>query len=497
MEGKITDYLETLPSENEGEPSEKDMAEFIKFAKAEGKKALSSFKDVLVVNHFDSDGLSSGAIVAIALKEKKIPFKILTVKKMNEKVMAEVKKDPAKNAIFVDIGTGFLKQLNELARSGKRILQIDHHPPEEISHKADSLDIINCHRFNIDGSFYLCSSSGAYFTFASSVSPKSTKRMAQLGIVGAVGDIQDVRGFRGLNRIMLEDAKKLKIVEVRRDLRLFGRVSRSLVNFLNFSSEPFLPGLTGNAKNCALFLRKNQIPLYKEENSAKKWLRYYDLHKDDRIKLIGAILNYCYEKGISEDTIKSTIGDVYLFPSENHSTELYDAYEFSSMLNACGRTGNSDAGIRLGLGEEGGYEEAHLLLQKHRMEISKAIMHARRYAEDMGAFYLLDGRGEISDSIIGTVAGSFFNSGSIERNKPIIALSIDENNDIKASARGWKGLIEKGLNLGKVMAQASEEAGGFGGGHSIAAGASFPNSDPALKKFLLKFKKEVKQALGN
>ncbi|MFH1750566.1 MAG: DHH family phosphoesterase [Candidatus Micrarchaeota archaeon] len=479
-----------------GGVSPSDALAFMEFAGREGKRTLDTFKDVLVVNHFDSDGLSSGAIVALALKARGIPFRIMTIKKMSKEVLDQVQSDSSKCVIFSDAGTGFLNQINGIAKSGKSILQIDHHLPEEIDKKSDALSIINPHFFNIDGSFHLCSASGAYFTFSKSAPIEAAKRMAQLGIVGAVGDVQDLRGLTGLNHLMLEEAKKLRVVDASSDLRLFGRVSRGLVSFLAFCSEPFLPGLTGNSKACALFLKKNGIPLFREENGMRKWLRYYDLPRAERIKLIGALMYFCYEKRITEDVIKSMLGEVYLFPHERRETELYDAYEFSSLLNACGRSGKPDVGIRLCMNEPGAYEEAHALLAQHRMGIAKSIAIAKKNTEDLGAFYFLDARGEIPDSIIGTVAGSYFNSGLIERGKPIIALSIDETGQVKGSSRAWRGLIDKGLDLGALMSVASKEAGGFGGGHSIAAGASFPNTDEALKKFLLSAKKTIKQQIG-
>ncbi|MFH1257546.1 MAG: DHH family phosphoesterase [Candidatus Micrarchaeota archaeon] len=508
MGRKLIDYLEDAHEELEGEsgakkeplaaegPPQQDIDAFVSFAKLQGKRVLDTFKEALIVNHFDCDGITSGSITALALKSRNIPFKMLTVKKMDDSVINAARDDSSNYVIFVDIGTGFLNQLNGLAKQGKSIVQIDHHSPEKIDSKSDGLILVNCHNFNIDGAFYACSSSTAYFTFAENTVVEQAKKMAELGIVGAVGDVQDSYGLRGPNRLMLEEAKKIKVVTVLRDLKLFGRVSRTLVNFLNYSSEPFLPSLTGNPKNCALFLKRNHVPLFREEDGKRIWLRYYDLSKEERLHLIGSLINFCIEKRISEDAIKWMIGDVYLFPHENSQTELYDAYEFSSMLNACGRSGKPDAGVRLCMAEPEAYEEARALLQQHRIEISKGIAFARKYAEDMGAFYLLDGRKAISDSVIGTVAGSYFNSGSIPREKPILALSIDENSNIKASGRGWKGLIEKGLDLGKIMNVSSKEAGGFGGGHSVAAGASFPNTDEALRKFLLRAKKEIRQQLG-
>jgi RecJ-like exonuclease len=44
----------------------------------------------------------------------------------------------------------------------------------------------------------------------------------------------------------------------------------------------------------------------------------------------------------------------------------------------------------------------------------------------------------------------------------------------KFSARTTDAVVEKGVNLGAVLREASEKFGGKGGGHNIAAGAQVP-----------------------
>ena len=474
--------------------SSASISDFMKFSSSVGKE-ISSFSNVLLVGHFDADGISSTAIIALFLKQKNIPFRVLTAKKTDSEILERIEKDSASEIILSDLGAGFLQKISEMKK--RSIVVLDHHPPEKISN--NNVSLVNPHVFGLDGAVSACSASVAFSTLFRHVPISTAKRMAELSIVGAVGDMQDKSGgFIGVNSEILSLAKKMNVVEVRKDLRIFGRVSRTLVNFLSFCSEPFLPELTGNSKACALFLKKNNIH-FLSKSGERSYLHYYDLSEEEKRKFAGALIAYCIEKKVKEQYIRAMVGDVYLFPSEQKNTELFDAYEFSTVLNACGRTGHPDVGIKLCIseGEERPVADAHRLLIEHRRAISEGIYFARSNVEDFGSFYFLDGRDAISDSIIGTIAGSFFNSGIVERDKPIIAFSIDEKNNIKVSSRACRELIEKGLNLGEVMQVSSSVAGGNGGGHNIAAGGSIsPPAKESESAFLLKCAETIRRQLG-
>ena len=56
---------------------------------------------------------------------------------------------------------------------------------------------------------------------------------------------------------------------------------------------------------------------------------------------------------------------------------------------------------------------------------------------------------------------------------PAFAMADD---GVKVSARADKSLGERGLDLSRIMSEASEKVGGYGGGHNVAAGATIPPS---------------------
>jgi RecJ-like exonuclease len=111
---------------------------------------------------------------------------------------------------------------------------------------------------------------------------------------------------------------------------------------------------------------------------------------------------------------------------------------------------------------------------------------------DWGSFLFLDGRGIIDDGLIGVIAGMLYPSG---RQKPIVAIALDSDGQIKVSTRGTKKLVLSGLNLGLALRDACAFVGGIGGGHAIAAGATLPQGK--LNEFLKKFSEIIQAQLGD
>ncbi|HID73380.1 TPA: DHH family phosphoesterase, partial [Candidatus Micrarchaeota archaeon] len=160
--------------------------------------------------------------------------------------------------------------------------------------------------------------------------------------------------------------------------------------------------------------------------------------------------------------------------------ETYEANEFSTVLNACGRHGRVDVGLRVCMGDESAYAEGRALLQQHRRMLKQGIEFALGKVQDLGRFYFLDGRGVVDEGIIGIVCGMVLRQSWT---KPMIGISLGENDTVKVSGRAPRPLVEAGMNLGEMMKTAASEVGGIGGGHRIAAGASIPKD--SVNEFLL------------
>ena len=426
---------------------------------AEAFASASAMQDPLIVHHYDCDGIASGSVVASWFRSAGKPCRMKTVRKVDEELVSSLQSE--KRIIFVDLGSGS-PAIEELKGE---VVVVDHHQPKCRSHLQ-----ANPHLFGFDGGSELSASGCAYFVF---------KTSADLGIVGAVGDIQ--YPLRSLNRLMLDEAVSQGLVAVSTDLHLFGRNSRPLVQLLTYADDPYLPGLTGNEEACARLLSDLGIPL----RGGEKWRTYSVLSKSEKTSLVSSLAELLAAR-ISPEAAGKLTGEVYTLLSRPQGTELSDASEFSTLLNACGRNSRPELGVAVCLGNPGAYEEALKLLAEHRRNLRAGISFALQHVQDLGKFLLIDGRGAIADSIIGVVAGMLYPGG---RSKPVLALSLEESGNIKLSTRGTRKLVENGLNLGQILSEACAAVGGVGGGHNIAAGATIPAGK--LDEFLQEFAKRL------
>ncbi|MDD5317986.1 MAG: DHH family phosphoesterase [Candidatus ainarchaeum sp.] len=431
----------------------------------EAREAAEAMESPLVACHYDADGLSGGALVVKAFAGIGVRARSMALRKLSSDEIGLLEREGGDEIVFVDLGGGASKAIDaRLLPGGRKIVIIDHH--QTPGGKALQA---NPHLFGFDGGSELSSSGCGYFVFRK-------PELVELGVVGAVGDMQFP--LSGLNRTMLSEGEKAGRVAVETDLSLFGRVSRPLVWFLQYCTEPFLPGLTGKRHACALFFEELGIPL---RDARGEWRKYFQLSREEKVKVVSGLAAYLYSKDVDDETVRSLVGEVYSFPMQEQGTELSDAKEFSTVLNACGRHRKPEIGIGVCLGDEGAKREAKELLLLHRRQLREAVEFAGNAVEDFGAYYFLDGRGKIDDGLIGVVAGMLY-GGAIRRDKPVIALSLNEEGKVKASARSTKKLVEEGINLGTVMARASEGIG-VGGGHNVAAGA---NLEGDLNLFLVR-----------
>ncbi|MFA5108893.1 MAG: DHH family phosphoesterase, partial [Candidatus Micrarchaeia archaeon] len=309
--------------------------------------------------------------------------------------------------------------------------------------------------------------------------------LPEVAIVGAVGDMQ--YPMRGANKILLDKFVKNGWVDASIDLRFYGRMSRPLPQLLAYADDPFLPSLGGSEERCTQFLENLGLG-----TKGTAWRTYAQLDGGEKKKLIGALATHMAESVGGKYDAQNLVGETYLFPRFKHIEELYDAGEFSTLLNACGRHDQPQIGMDVCLQRPGAIEKGRALLSAHKRALREGVEYAYKNTKDWGPFLLLDGRGAIDDGIIGVVAGMVFPGG---RKKPIIALALDLKGDIKISARGTKKLVASGLNLGLALKKACTQVGGQGGGHQIAAGATVPVQK--IDEFLKIFSKIIDEQVQN
>ncbi len=431
--------------------------EFLERCK-EARRVALSFRDPLIVSHYDADGITSGAITSSAFIKQNKKHRSFPTKKLDDPVIEQIQHE--NEIILVDLGGGN-RRVNEL----KDVVIIDHHQTEGIE-KLQANPLL----FGIDGGTELSASAACSLVF---------NHHFDLGVTGAVGDMQ--YPLHGMNRFVLHKGEELGEIDAKTELTLYGRYSRPLVDFLAYSDEPFIPSLAYNPENCEKFLFDCGVKPKKGET----WRKYSDLSFQEKRKLVSAVSNLLVDKGM-QWAASSLVGETYLLKKRVSQPSTYDAAEFSTVLNACGRHSKPEVGISLCIMEPGSYEKALGLLRQHKLAIRSGVSFAKNNINDFGPFFFIDARGVVEDSIIGIVCGMV--SGG--KKKPIIGAASSESG-IKISSRGTKSLVDSGLNLGKALSNAAEKAGGIGGGHRIAAGANIPEG--SLNEFLVLFSEALRQ----
>ncbi len=179
---------------------------------------------------------------------------------------------------------------------------------------------------------------------------------------------------------------------------------------------------------------------------------------------------------------------------EDEGTELRDASEYSTLLNATARYGHSDVGLGVCMGDRSAsLEEARVLLKEHRQNLVNGLNLVKEEGiTPLNHLQYFDAGDRILDTIVGIVAGMSFQMA--DRSKPILAFARDGSGNLKVSARGTQDLVQSGLNLAEALSEAAAQVNGIGGGHNVAAGATIPVE--AKEEFLDLMDSAVGRQLG-
>ncbi len=460
------------------------MGDFVGFSARAGSVAsfLLEKDGFCVVHHHDADGISAGAIIAVALERAGKRFSCISLKQLYAHLVPKIKESGEENFVFVDFGSG---QFGLIKENFGSFCVIDHHHPSGAS--GDSLHL-NPEFFGFSGGDEL-SGSGAAFLVAVRMSPGNVD-LAGLAVVGAVGDMLDQkhRGLVGLSEKIVSMGVEAGVLMAEDGLRLYGRISRPLAQFLVYSTAPVFPGITASRENAVRFLEQAGIRL----KEGGEWRSYSMLSQEEKKVLSTALVMHLSSHGEPEWKAREMFGKNYTLLAEPLSSPTRDAKEFATMLNACGRHGDPETGLAVCMGDRGeGFRRAMLLLERHRRELVEGLEFVKQSGLREGEkFFWFDAGEKISENIVGIVAGMLYGSLLLNSKKPIIAFAKNPDSTVKVSSRANYELVRNGLHLGRALKKVCAELGGIasGGGHSVAAGCMI---EEAQKERFLSLLEEV------
>ncbi len=454
---------------------------------------LQAAESVLLASHIDADGLTSAAVASTALARAGIPHDVVFKKQLDDAEIASIAAREFDTVLFTDFGSGQLDAIAAHQAAGDFTPVIaDHHQPADAGTEYHLNPLLE----GLDGASEL-SGAGAAYVLARALESEDVdnRDLAALAVVGAVGDMQAVGGeLVGANGEIVAEGVEAGVLDEATDLALYGRQTRPLPKLLEYASEVEIPGISNDEAGAIAFLDDLDVDVRVEAaadggatgaaerggspvgQDGRTWRRWVDLSDDERRTVASALVRRAIERGVPADAVDGLVGTTYTLSEEVPGTELRDASEFSTLLNATARYERADVGLAVCLGNrDGALDRAQHLLRNHRRNLSNGL----DWVQDEGVqrtdhLQWFDAGDAIRETIVGIVAGMALGVEGVDASRPILAFAAKNDEQTKVSARGTGRLVGKGLDLSAVMGEASAAVGGEGGGHDVAAGATIP-----------------------
>jgi RecJ-like exonuclease len=400
-------------------------------------------KPIRIITHYDTDGITSAAILAKTFRRMDLKFSLRIVKGLDPIVLKEeLAKNENETLFFSDLASGSLDYFKDLKNT---IFVIDHH---EINKEGlnEKIKILNPHLF---GEEELCAAALCYL-FAKSLSEKN-KELSKLALIGMVGDRHETLS-KNYHQI-LSDCPELNI---KKGLLIFS-ATRPIKRALEYSTSLYIPGVTGSSLGTFELLRELSI---QPERTLE------ELNPEEMSRLITSVLL----KRTGQKDSDNILGNIYILKFHNRKE---DVRELSVLINACSRLGYQDIAFLFCMEYPSSYSQAQDIYIKYRREIVSALKNADALEKIKGqGFVILNAKDSIKDTIIGTITSILSSSPIYEEGTILIGMAYHENK-IKVSAR----IVGKGRNLKELLQTSVSQIKAEVGGHNQAAGCLIDRQD--------------------
>ncbi len=409
---------------------------------------FSKDKPIRIISHYDTDGITSAAILAKTFKRLDKKFTIQIVKGLEENTITEeLKRQPKEVIIFSDLASGSLNYFQNLTEP---IFILDHHEIDK-SKLNDKIKIVNHHLLDSPKNNET-TGAGICYLFSKAISQKN-QDLSSLAIIGMIGD----RHETNISKINQQIVKDTHDLEIKKGLVLYP-ATRPLRRALEWSTSPYIPGVTGNGLGAMEILRETGIQYDKS---------LLDLSEDEMSKLVTAVMI----RRAKHNKVEDILGNLYILKFFNTKE---DVREISTLINACSRLGYSDVAISYCLENEKAKKQALNIYTKYKQELVSGLKIAEKMGKIKGrGFVILNAKNQIKDTIIGTLCSMLSSSPTYTEGTILIGMAYNEDK-IKISARI---VGHEGRNLREVLEKTVITFKGKNpetiteiGGHHFAAG---------------------------
>jgi hypothetical protein len=178
-------------------------AEFLSAMERAIARMREASSEVTIVHHNDADGLSSAAVLQVALSRANFAVQRIPLERVHPPILERIHDQSPGTIIYVDLGGKAAPVISQANRGRRFTIILDHHHPEE----STDPEVVNLTTefFGLSGEMDIAATTAVYL-FARALDDRN-RDLAYLGVIAAVGDYHD-RGGRlvGENRQVLLDA---------------------------------------------------------------------------------------------------------------------------------------------------------------------------------------------------------------------------------------------------------------------------------------------------
>lgn len=407
-----------------------------------------------VFSHYDADGVAAASILAVMLQRLGKEFQVSTLPVLNDVTFAALEADVSKCILMSDMGASYIPRLEAL---DKDVIVLDHHKTD---HDSSRVIYANPHLYGIDGMTSACGSTMALL-LAVTVDDNNWD-LSRIAMAGIAGDRQHVNGVSGLNVPLLQEAERRGFVKrVKGSLVPSGPLAKSLY----MSTDPFIRDVTGDQGAVSAILKEAGLDGSRLSSS---------LNEDELTRLSSLIAVRLTLQGVDAGVMREVCRDRYTLEGLNT-----DAESMADILNSCGREGLGGLAIGYFLGDEDCLLRAVNTNDAAKNRIAESVSAlAANGLTQMEHIQYFDSTLTGSTGIVCGIAMQYLG----DRMKPTVGYNTQNEGRTNVSTRGMWCQLDNGVDLAVAVREAAESVGGNGGGHRIAAGATFPNGKE--KEFL-------------
>lgn len=441
-----------------------------------------------IMTHQDADGLISASIISMTLLRLGAKCVIRTISDMAPAVIEQMKSEAYDFYIISDLGSGLGGMLNEAL--GDKWIIIDHHQlSEEDLTEPCGKQILNAFKYGIDGGSEI-SSGGLAYIIATQIEKRNWD-LSSIAVVSAISDRQDQgdkRAFVGINSEIMKTAESHGLISVNLDLMLSGRETKPLHKALASTSSPYIHGITWNTENAYSVIKNSGVRMME----GGRWRVLAEIQQEEKSIILDAIVKFVATSSKYEtaNLMENLVGHTYTVVEEDLRSQLRDAREFATLLNACASAGRAGIGVGICMGDRNiSLNEGEQIADTYRAILAKSISNilAEKWRTiDDGRTIFVNAENAIADEML--TSASYLLSGSPTCDRMIFVWTNTRDGMHKFSCRKCMS-CKSGLNLGLIVRRCAESVGGIGGGHAEAAGCKIPSG--RLEEFVSKVKRII------